>query len=356
MPASLLRVREVSDLFVDICVREPDTGNLLFLSIFGRDGAMLNFFASFSLPTIQGGLAAFHLVDAEGVEHVVNVGKADNLTKHTGKLPAKGGLFGNMTQAWLYDRRIQGVDRANRSTWALFPMTGYVIPGLHMQLGVEDRVWQQIQDLSPLPLPDEWRGKVMDLCRDYVSWLDAPAVLYPPLGPIKGCRIGLPDAFMGRISEAVRAGDLRLPRDATVAPKLPPLEPIVRTCATEAGSAEDYGEADDGVAVKVVQVVNLAPKAKFRLGRMVTTRAVHDSISSVFVMECIARHQSGDWGELSAGDKRQNDNAVKSGEDRMLSSYLIPEALRPDDCRDDKLWVITEWDRSVTTVLFPSDY
>lgn len=60
------------------------------------------------------------------------------------------------------------------------------------------------------------------------------------------------------------------------------------------------------------------------------------------------RHLHGDWGDLSDNDRRQNDAALKSGEDRLFSSYQVT--------RDLKLWIITEWDRSVTTLLLPSEY
>ncbi|MGP3790514.1 hypothetical protein [Pseudomonas sp. B392_1p] len=60
------------------------------------------------------------------------------------------------------------------------------------------------------------------------------------------------------------------------------------------------------------------------------------------------RHLSGDWGDLSEDDWRLNDAALKSGEDRLFSSYQVDTNL--------KLWIITEWDRSVTTLLLPSEY
>jgi hypothetical protein len=48
--------------------------------------------------------------------------------------------------------------------------------------------------------------------------------------------------------------------------------------------------------------------------------------------------------------QKQNDDAVKSGEDRILAAYIHPS--HPEW----KIWIITEWDRSVTTILFPSEY
>jgi hypothetical protein len=61
----------------------------------------------------------------------------------------------------------------------------------------------------------------------------------------------------------------------------------------------------------------------------------------------LQRHLSGDWGDLSDDDRQQNDAALKQG-DRLLSSYQVSPTL--------KLWIITEWDRSVTTLLFPDEY
>ncbi len=62
----------------------------------------------------------------------------------------------------------------------------------------------------------------------------------------------------------------------------------------------------------------------------------------------LQRHLSGDWGELDAHDSRLNDAAVMSGEDRILSSYRTST--------NEKLWCITEWDRSATTLLLPEEY
>jgi hypothetical protein len=60
----------------------------------------------------------------------------------------------------------------------------------------------------------------------------------------------------------------------------------------------------------------------------------------------IARHATGDWGELCAFDRRQNEIALHEGY-RVLSSYDIPAG---------RLWIITEADRSATTILLPEEY
>jgi hypothetical protein len=60
----------------------------------------------------------------------------------------------------------------------------------------------------------------------------------------------------------------------------------------------------------------------------------------------LARHATGDWGDLCAFDRRQNERALRE-EARVLSSYHTSAG---------KVWIITEADRSVTTILLPEDY
>jgi hypothetical protein len=60
----------------------------------------------------------------------------------------------------------------------------------------------------------------------------------------------------------------------------------------------------------------------------------------------LVRHATGDWGELCAFDRRQNEIALRDGY-RVLSSY---------DILTGRVWIITEADRSVTTILLPEEY
>lgn len=117
------------------------------------------------------------------------------------------------------------------------------------------------------------------------------------------------------------------------------------------------------------------------LGHLVATRAVDRQLMGhvagrEFVMSCLRRHQSGDWGDLDRHDAEANDLALVTGA-RILSSYLIPGKVRQgagaepapgpqlpelrEVIADERLWIITEAEdshgiRSQTTVLFPSDY
>lgn len=98
----------------------------------------------------------------------------------------------------------------------------------------------------------------------------------------------------------------------------------------------------------------------FGAGDIVLTAAVYEYFTAHkevynFVIMCLGRHLSGDWGDMDSEDKKLNDESVKNGE-RLMSAYKLPNNLKSLKMPDDKLWIITEADRSATTVLFPSDY
>lgn len=91
---------------------------------------------------------------------------------------------------------------------------------------------------------------------------------------------------------------------------------------------------------------------KFKLGQVVITRGANELVAdsskfAEFVLSCLKRHTAGDWGNLCKEDQEANDRALIEG-DRLFSAYES-EGL-------PKLWIITEADRSVTTILFPSEY
>jgi hypothetical protein len=117
------------------------------------------------------------------------------------------------------------------------------------------------------------------------------------------------------------------------------------------------------------------------LGQLVATKAVAELQESsrefnAFVNACLNMYLNHNWGDLSDGDKKMNDDAVKSGEDRLLASYPFPpgapwEALNGWGLEESGIWIITDWDRSirqffpdvtmilfpgVTTILFPGEY
>ena len=86
----------------------------------------------------------------------------------------------------------------------------------------------------------------------------------------------------------------------------------------------------------------------FDPGKYVITRSLQENTARL--MPYLLRHLKGDWGDLAEEDKSENDLAVKAGDLRIFSAYET----NIEDV--GKIWIITEADRSATTILLPSDY
>ena len=86
-------------------------------------------------------------------------------------------------------------------------------------------------------------------------------------------------------------------------------------------------------------------KPLFPLGRIFATPGALDL--GVDFYPYLRRHQCGDWGELGDDDKAENNLSLKNGL-RILSAYHTPDSV--------KFWIISEADRSSTTILLPNDY
>lgn len=86
-------------------------------------------------------------------------------------------------------------------------------------------------------------------------------------------------------------------------------------------------------------------------GQFYMTRGILDNMerSRAFcenIVLALIRYICGDWGELCEDDRKLNDEAITDG-GRILAAY--PSCM-------GKIWIITEWDRSATTILFPDEY
>lgn len=86
---------------------------------------------------------------------------------------------------------------------------------------------------------------------------------------------------------------------------------------------------------------------KFELGGLVATPGVLDAVGYTDILVALRRHALGDWGEVDIDDGRANDQALVEGA-RLLSVYRSTAGI--------KFWIITEADRSATTVLLPEEY
>lgn len=92
----------------------------------------------------------------------------------------------------------------------------------------------------------------------------------------------------------------------------------------------------------------------FELGEIIATKGVADVMNAdkdfkKFCLEKLVNHSFGEWGDLCKRDKKLNDEALTNGT-RILSAYEYESDL------SKKIWIITEADRSHTTILFPDEY
>ncbi|KIX33659.1 hypothetical protein SY87_33235 [Burkholderia pseudomallei] len=89
---------------------------------------------------------------------------------------------------------------------------------------------------------------------------------------------------------------------------------------------------------------------RFSMGRPVITPAAQAALNEARIegVLLLARHIHGDWGDLSTEDLASNELALLTGK-RLLSSYSLADGR-------SKVWIITEADRSVTTILLPEEY
>ena len=87
----------------------------------------------------------------------------------------------------------------------------------------------------------------------------------------------------------------------------------------------------------------------FPLGQVVATVGALDALEAAeqSPLEFLTRHERGDWGDLVDEDRVANEEALVYG-NRLLSAYTTVDETR--------IWLITEWDRSVTTLLLPAEY
>ncbi len=87
-------------------------------------------------------------------------------------------------------------------------------------------------------------------------------------------------------------------------------------------------------------------KPKFELGQTVITPSALEALPPSDVRDALTRHHQGDWGDVGRSDRAENELSLREGF-RLLSAYRTGDGT--------KFWIITEADRSVTTVMLPED-
>ena len=93
--------------------------------------------------------------------------------------------------------------------------------------------------------------------------------------------------------------------------------------------------------------MNRGEGARFPLGLTCMTPGAQAALNPVEIQTALARHRCGDWGDVPSADRDENELSLREGF-RLLSAYRAADGT--------KFWVITEADRSVTTILLPEEY
>ena len=98
--------------------------------------------------------------------------------------------------------------------------------------------------------------------------------------------------------------------------------------------------------------------SRFKLGQLCYTPGAQDILQRYRVNPflLIGRHLGGDWGDVCEEDARANEDALREGA-RVMSVYVLPPPVSESETlAPAKVWLITEADRSVTTILLPEEY
>ena len=117
---------------------------------------------------------------------------------------------------------------------------------------------------------------------------------------------------------------------------------------------EEYDGGDDTNILNYTEYYLEVFQTFEELGQVVQTKGLYSAVehnpeAQREVIEAFTKYKAMDWGDLNDHDKELNDKAIKYKNDRVLAKYHIESLNR-------NIYIITEWDRSVTTLLFTDEY
>lgn len=194
LPSTLYCIDECPDLMADAYIGD-EVGNLVFLSLWGRDTAIQQFLPRLTLGRNEDGLDHFHLVNEQGASFAAFIHDIERLDKRTTR-SLRRTLFGSMVHLWLFDKRCLAPDQTNASALALCPKA---------DTEPDQQLWSLVRQTCPLPLLDHWRDTVLQILR-------SKSMLTPlklSLGPLQGHRLLLDvPALTSDLGDLIRCGDL----------------------------------------------------------------------------------------------------------------------------------------------------
>jgi hypothetical protein len=196
-PQTLYYIRESQDLMADGYLAD-EGGNLIFLSIWGRDTSIQQLLARLTLGAEKDGLNSLHIVGQDDSVNKLAIANVQALEKRTAREYGRT-LFGTIVHLWLFDLRCIEPDKANGTAVILVPKDDPILV---------QRLWAVVQDTCPLPLLAHWRDLVLELLKSRSMLSPLPQAK----GPLEGFRLTLDvPALSEALGNLIRADRLRIP-------------------------------------------------------------------------------------------------------------------------------------------------
>ncbi len=188
----LMPILDIRDIYTDAFVLN-ENGTLAFLSLIGKETAIQEMRARWSLPVSQGGQTDFQVKTSDGVIRL-NLGNIEALEFISGRLATH--LFGHLIQVFVHHYHTQKPDFVNRKAMQLYEK--------HRDENIDADLWQLIKTLSPLPLLDVWKKFILGEFENR-QWLRRLS----GYGKVNAVSIHIPEEELAEMLKvSIRSGDL----------------------------------------------------------------------------------------------------------------------------------------------------
>ncbi|MCG7928965.1 MAG: hypothetical protein ABW104_18020 [Candidatus Thiodiazotropha sp. 6PLUC2] len=188
---TLFKISAIADVYADAYLAD-DSGNLLFLSVWGRDTALQELIARLQLPRSENGIREFNII-GNYTKYLVSVPNVDDLDKIS--LGVSQTIFGKLTQLWIYTKLAILPDLVNHRGLML-----------HADDQTDIDEWPLFKMVCPMPMLDEWREVFLNRCHKK-QWIKP---LTNGVG-VAGTLIELDDELEPLITNMINEGELTLP-------------------------------------------------------------------------------------------------------------------------------------------------
>jgi hypothetical protein len=188
----VMTISAMSDVYVDSFLTDEGS-NLLFMSVWGRDTAIQEFLARLTIPNHEDGIRDFRISDNETLNRYVCIASSEALDKQSQRIGSD--IFHNLTQVWIYDKRVVNPDQRNSRVFQLYTQ-------------IQPDPWPLVKAISPVPLLDNWR----DITLERFAKLGWCRYISNGIGMNALCvDLGETDLLEMEISNLVKQGLLTLP-------------------------------------------------------------------------------------------------------------------------------------------------